>query len=760
MRIQNFLLLFVLVSLATVASVVEASSQLPPQPFTQVEQCRTYYFSVIEPQANPTSQIKVTAANRYCYSSTRILSASAPGFCQIQKLLSLTASTECASTASVLNAQGNTAYMAALTSLQGAESESRRQTTATPVATNTTTGASTNSSTGAAAGSTGGAGFSADQILQLANLAATVNAGHEGRNIAAARESGGPETGRVAPAITQTTQQVKAQIAAAAEQAGKPPVTDAPVPPPVAPDLEGAPDPKVVTDGPAEPGVPATPQPSDTTARTPGQRDDAQNQAQAAQQQLCTESDGKIACNMNARDDGADDPNSGEGPLTESARAQATKIQEAEAASTAAAQALTTCGAGDAATKFSTIAADLRAYSEGKDKCARSAQTTEKLCLENPAAKNVKTIMEISGPVLAAVNATQKVCSGAAKVTDLASKLLMLAKGACVTAKVMCDTTCSSAQAKLKSVRQASGEMSITCTNVTSAPAASKALGQAIAKINLVLTEEDNAPIAGSRAQMSASCESKVKDIIGFGINIASVMAANSKAKACERQMAANNNPTGQAFTLSAYCEQQENRQTQVCQCQSNPQMQGCASALSNFNSQPTDDSTAGLAGTNLRNSAGLSNFAGGGTRGPSDIDLSGSNGSGSGSDSAGSLFGADKNGSGLSEQLLGGGGGASSAGGFGGSSPEDKTAAKEKEEEKNKPSFGSAAISGISSLGSGRAAPGNGALATQQQREAAQRKLASEQLNREISTASGKSNWEKVREQYLLKSSSLLVGQ
>ncbi|AGH94368.1 SNUT3/LISCH7 family protein [Pseudobdellovibrio exovorus] len=773
MRIQNLLLLSVLVSLT--ATVFEANAQtvqIPPQPFTAVDACRSFYFATQAPTAKPTDPSNILAANRFCYSSTQIMSATVPGFCAIQKHLGLTTSNECTSISSMTVADQE-ALVAVKRVQQQAESARvlAANTAANAAATATVTG-TTSGTTGTTATASGnsGSGMNAQNALQMMQLMAMYNNNNNndsGRS--SNRDSGDRNTTNDDRFVETSNNDISSNDESRRQNSDGGSRTRL--------DRDGSGrdssrnsvrrenrdsdsgDVEVAGDAGGSDRAPAS-------GNLEGTVDQQQEVAEAAFSKNCLD---KATCNSKKvnMDSKQDIPDKEYDKIV---KEKAKTIENAESSVEALATSLSTC-APTSSGKMTALAKKIKIYHSSRDSCGQAAKRAEFLCVESPGAKNAKLIMDVAGPALAIVNSTQKICSGSAQVTDAASKILMFAKGACVASKVLCDTTCTSAATKLdvigtemKSLSKAAeaeiklviseslGAMSTTCTPLY------QQLTQTDQFVGQVVSQEKQVASEGVTANLVARCENKMNEVLSFGVNIASTLVARDKARECARQTAMDG-VGGEAVTLAAYCEQQANAQTEVCQCQMNPQKEGCAGAIATFNAENTD-LESDLAGTNIRNGAGLSNFAGAGVpKGASNIDLSGVGGNGSGSNTAADLLKTNSTGGGAPTSVMGSSGDAGGGYGGGSNAAASNAEAAKKEDDKNKLSFGGAAVSGVQSLGTGRAGTGNGAL-TNQQKEAAQRKLASDQRSREISTASGKSNWEKVRERYIMQTSSFLVGQ
>lgn len=441
--------------------------------------------------------------------------------------------------------------------------------------------------------------------------------------------------------------------------------------------------------------------------------------------------------------------------------------------------------------KYETFASSL------KPTCAKLAETSAFLCVESPGAQAAKTMMDVAGPILAAVGTIQKACSNTANVTGMASKLLTIAKATCVTAKLACDGGCAAASASVKALSaqlkaldgtiasdQAKGvamckaEAASHCAAATVGYAAcfSATFGgcqsnvnmsaqkakATVAKLTATINKESVPAPAGSVAATQAKCTMNAKDIAGLAINAISLMKAKNDAAECDRKLASSG-AAGGAVTPTKYCETPANAGTQFCKCQQNQNQEGCpgfAGKGSLIDKEASKDSVAGI---DLKTGKGLSSFAGGSRGAATGFGPNGKqefNPSAPGTGEKLALTGGDAAGAGSGGAYGGsaGGGGSSAGGGAGegtgaGGKPEDK-----------KWSFGSFAnalggMFGGGSGGKGASSKGNGSASNSKQDAAIKRKIASDKLAGEITSASGKSNWEKVHQVYKIKDSTLLTG-
>ena len=438
-----------------------------------------------------------------------------------------------------------------------------------------------------------------------------------------------------------------------------------------------------------------------------------------------------------------------------------------------------------------------------KPTCAKLAETSSFLCVEAPGAKGAKALMDAAGPILAAVTSIQKACSNTAKVTDFAAKAMTIAKATCTAAKLACDGGCAVAdtavkamQAELKVIEgsitadksQAAGQCEMECEMKATSECSSATIAfmacytpalaacntpcqadvvakdgkarAALKTLSAAIAKESLPAPPGSVAATQVKCQMNAKDIIGLATSALSLMNARNSAEECDKKLAAGG-AAGGAVTPTQYCETPGNSGTQFCKCQQNANQEGCPGFAGKGLLIDKDAAKASVAGINLKTGKGLSSFAGG-TRGTgagfgnSSGEKNATNGSDPSTAEKLALAGGDA-------AASNGGGGGSTSGGGGSSAGGGAGEGSGGKPDSKKWSFGSFAnaLGGMFGGGSGGKnsnAKGNGNLNSKQE-AAIKRKLASDKLAGEITSASGKSNWEKVHQVYLIKDNTLLTG-
>lgn len=409
-------------------------------------------------------------------------------------------------------------------------------------------------------------------------------------------------------------------------------------------------------------------------------------------------------------------------------------------------------------------------YVRNKELCVKQAELANKLCLEgqSPGMKAAKALVDFSGPVLAMMSSAQKACSSTRKVMNLAAMGVTVAKGVCVAAKVSCDAKCGQSATKLTTVQTKieALEGALTADDAagnTDCAARARAAGAnavnvgrtCVADLNVKnqtvrLAQQslraelrtEQAATGGTTNEMVANCNEKTRDILLMATNLMGMMMAKGSAKKCEEQLASSQGAgVASTATTAEYCASPEGNGTQFCKCQANVSAEGCSGSLA------ADAGALGDAnnqrGANLKAGQGPNGFAGGGARGGagSEFNLSGGTGSDStgaplgGLEAGGSVFGAPGAGSGGS---VAGSAGAGAAG----TAANAVNAGKDSDKKWN---FGSFVATGGGVAGRSGSAGGNGSVNSQQQ-EAIERKIASDKYAAEITTSSGKSNFDKIK--------------
>ncbi len=410
-------------------------------------------------------------------------------------------------------------------------------------------------------------------------------------------------------------------------------------------------------------------------------------------------------------------------------------------------------------------------FTSAKKGCLKMAETSGFLCIAgtSPGTVAARTLIDVAGPVIALAGSAQKACSNTASMTDLVGKALLVAKGICVTAQLSCSGTCKIANMKLTALETEAAAMwpglstdklaaSKACNTLTEPTAVSACVldlnaklvlaRTSITSLNSVLTTE-TPPTPGTAVYAQGKCNSNVKDIVLFGVNIIGVMAAKKNADECAKSL-----ETAGDVSPTQYCESPANVNTQFCKCKKDNTQQGCSGYL--VDSINSENSEEGIAGINLKNSGALNSFAGG-SKTPANTALGSIDKKIADADKLSSKKSDADTANASSGQGSNGAGGSSHASGSD-VDPDSKAKKKWSFSDLASSMFGGSGGSGGSG-GKASKKSGNASLNSSRD-EAIQRRIASDKQASEVSSASGKSNWEKIRKAYLIKENTLLSGQ
>ena len=424
---------------------------------------------------------------------------------------------------------------------------------------------------------------------------------------------------------------------------------------------------------------------------------------------------------------------------------------------------------------FNKVNQDIGKYIENiKKSCTSAAEKAGFLCMEStsPGVQAAKTLMDVAGPALALINSAQKSCSSTANLTKFLGAGLTIAKGACVGAKLYCDNTCANAVKELQKLSETANTAISEAIESDVAKAEGEA-NQAISEQNykleaditssakqkvqasnqgqqdltqLIQKELDSTP--GTSPNIALKCQDHAKDIALLAVNILGTLKAQKGAEDCAEKLKSD---TG--TSTADYCAQPANVTSSFCKCKIDSSQVGCTGHIVGLESDPSLKQDDG--GVDLRNSAGgVSAFAGPGI--------------GTGNMDTGKINSPIANGSSgpedkknLNSEAAAKGGfngtGSSGSAGLGGSGAGSAELGSAELGSGKKWNFGAFSGGGGSGFG-GSGKGGSGSSGSVGQKDLnAQRAIASEQFRAQVSEASGKSNWEKVSERYLRKTSSLI---
>lgn len=405
---------------------------------------------------------------------------------------------------------------------------------------------------------------------------------------------------------------------------------------------------------------------------------------------------------------------------------------------------------------------DIKEYHAELTKCSESAGKAANFCsmIRSPTAQAVQMLMTAGAAALQSTTSASKNCRMTAGLSKVAQSAMTLAQLTCSGMKMRCDSSCAAATKKYEKL-SAKTQQAITCGNgkIQAGSAAlvggaelvregqSSNVGAQTVQKSIGVTQKD---LSGYIAQ----CEAHSLDIMQMGMQVAGLATAFMQAKDCEKKLTADNGSgDGTPATVADVCQQPANASMQMCKCNANPMAEGCPAAIA---SKPSDSGkgmtlkTTGvgsqMGGPSVYSQKGLSP----GARAALGLD------SGNNDGAWGSSPNADAGGQSPFGAVAGAGGG-SAGGASGATEGKDKKVA----EDKDKKAGGSGLFGGLGGFGGlfgsgdknkdGRTFKGGNPV------DNAKRKLASEDYAAEVSAASGKSNWEKVRNRYVENRGTLL---
>ncbi|MCM2354192.1 MAG: hypothetical protein NDI63_11310 [Pseudobdellovibrio sp.] len=399
------------------------------------------------------------------------------------------------------------------------------------------------------------------------------------------------------------------------------------------------------------------------------------------------------------------------------------------------------------------LKADQEELKKDKIACSDTSAQAARLCsmVRSEKAQQVQQIMSVGATVLSKVTAASEACGTTSSLNKIAQGGMLAAQAACSGMKYRCDFSCKSAENSLKKMT-AKIEASIQkcgASRLTTAPTAGPAIDVAFNEYKAML-EKQLTPESAVPASV-AQCENHKLDMATMGLAALGFLSAAQDAQKCKEQLASgggggNGSSTsgmaGPQMTTAEYCSQPQNAASITCKCTANPNAEGCTGSLMN----------SGVALGKINTNGGLSGFASAKQNGLSSLDSTGKKATADSSE--------PPPGAGLSEaarEALGIGataaGGTGATGNFGSGSESSKAVAKE---EKEKPKFGFfSSLGAMLSGGKSANQAAKAAIRNYEQDQAIKRKVASDQVRAEITTASGKSNFDKISNRYRESASS-----
>lgn len=397
-----------------------------------------------------------------------------------------------------------------------------------------------------------------------------------------------------------------------------------------------------------------------------------------------------------------------------------------------------------AITALQKLQTTISTYVPAKTSCSGSAARADNFCsmIRSPTAQAVGMLMSVGGAALSKMSSASQTCGTTSDLSQLAQTGMTLANVACTGMKFMCDSSCASAQKIL------TGMVAEAKIAITGAPAST-------AKIQAALTKEQSAPTGV--APKIAQCKKHAADIVQFTTQILGLATAAAQAKDCKEKLTAGGGTGSGTVTMDEMCKDPTQAQTLVCKCKVDATAAGCPGAVvktTNKDGGPLvikgNGSGSQLAGIDaFRQGSGLSSAA------KTALGLD----SNSAASTAGSALNSNFGDSGVAAATSGAA--TDARGSLSASGSDDKNKSDLAKDKKfSFGSFGSlgSAIGGFFGGSGSKKSGTSGNFGTEKQIAAAKRQIANEQLRSEISTASGRSNWDKVRTRYL-ESNSTFIG-
>jgi len=398
---------------------------------------------------------------------------------------------------------------------------------------------------------------------------------------------------------------------------------------------------------------------------------------------------------------------------------------------------------------FTALRGQVNSYKLVQSTCNASNSGANTLCsfVTNPKVLAVQQLMAVATPIITKSSSARESCEILEKTNKVGQFGMAAANVMCLGTKTTCDISCA---AGLKQLTPMVQNIAIISAD---APDAAHLMMKAIA------SEETSVGLkVGECKKHSLSAASMLAATVTLATS--SKAAENCKEKLTAGGGGASGMAAGAIVTTAEHCSKPENANSSVCRCTQNPNADGCFGSF------------AGVKGVTTQNKNSGSGMAS-------------NSGSSSGVTAAGPLSNEqkqalgfntqDKNKNASTDSMMAGGlatangVGSSSDGSGSGLVDENGQATKTDTTKKSAlSSFSFGSLSGGlgSFFGSNKGGKNAAALKVldpqkaKEQELAIKRKLASEQLRSEVSMASGKSNFDKIRNRYQMSTSSLFNGQ
>lgn len=412
------------------------------------------------------------------------------------------------------------------------------------------------------------------------------------------------------------------------------------------------------------------------------------------------------------------------------------------------------------------LAASTKAYMAAVTKCTAQLSTSKGVCNEfkNGNAMAVTQLMTAGAGLIQNLSSASETCGTTADLTKVAGLGMAGVGMMCSQNMTVCKSDCGQTGVTLKAVvadiatlkstmSTEEGNHEFLCESGTySSCLIFNGLFPLEAQVTTVQAsaQKEEGTTVGST---TLACAGLGLQVLNFANQVSDLIKSSNDADKCKKALTAGNGAGGGSaitnITTEEMCKNSANASMQVCKCHKDATAEGCPGAIAKALSKDPG-------GLTIKGGSGVSQLAGFGSK---------SSGS-AGTNNSGGGFGGES--SGLSEaakQALGlntgnpnataanSASGVSGTNGTAGSGSDSANKNQAENFQSKKFDFGSFGSigSGISNFfgGKGKKSGSNAAI-TDKQIEKAKRQIASAQLRNEVSTASGKSNWDKIRARYV----------
>lgn len=395
-------------------------------------------------------------------------------------------------------------------------------------------------------------------------------------------------------------------------------------------------------------------------------------------------------------------------------------------------------------------------YVQSRSTCGDDSSRADNLCslIRNPTVQAVQSMMTLATPIIASMSGASQTCGSTSDITKIASTGMTLANMTCSGMKFKCDFSCKGASTNLKEIDSQILTLNDCMVNLSMDAFSRPNVAVVRAKITqlqtLIISEVT--PIAENTAQ----CEKHSVSIVQMATQAAGLLMAAQQAKDCQKKLTAGGG-SGPTVTMDEMCKDPAQATTLICKCKSDQTVAGCPGAVV----QTKIDNNGPLV---IKGNGSGSQMAGiQGYKQGSGLSPAAQAALGMDANSANYAENRDLNKSADAFAATAPAGATSGGNGAGLGSAATDSAGKNKLDSKadsklNFGSFGSIGNAIGNFFGSGaKKSSAGGRFGTEQQIAAAKRQIASEQFRSEVSTASGRSNWDKVRTRYVESNSSFL---